>query len=180
MIGDYSSFTTHVEIYRKDPEAKTLQLDASHPLNGRTSIQNQWIWIQAPYLITISNENDQHNDPVVMKTILGWLARIGIVRDDTRKNNCHIVDLATGQPLRQVSVFSPQGSSTSSPDWRSIVASTSGPNDEPGLCLYRIPHYLWEPTLSWMQWLSWLLVIPWPLRYFVASRQNSLVPNTTT
>ena len=171
IIGDYSSFTTHVEIYRKDPEAKTLRLDASHPLNGRTSVQNQWIWIQAPYLVTVSNENDQHKDSIVMKTIQGWLARIGIVRDDTRKNNFHIADLATGQPLRQVSRFSPHCSP--SPEWRYIVADTSGPNDQPGLCLYVIPHYLWESTLSWMQWLSWLLVIPWPLRYFV---QPQLAP----
>ena len=169
MIGDYNSFSTHVDIYRNNPNTKTIQLDTSHALNGRTSVQNQWIWIQAPYLYTMSYGNNNRNDPEVMKTVLSWLARIGIVRDDTNKTNYHIADLETGQSLRQIS----RSQGTPSPDWRSIVVSVSGPKDEPGLCLYLIPHYHWEPTLSWMQWLSWLLVVPWPLRYFVASRSES-------
>ncbi len=176
MIGDFNNFFTRLDIFRYDPNTKTFEPDSLHPLNGITTGQNEWILLKPPQMILISQDVIKHNDSQVMKTILGWLARIGISRDETIKNHYRIADLVTGQPLRQISGLIPYIDTTNA-DFRFVAEITCGPNDQPGLCLYLIPHYLWETTLSWMQWLSWLLVIPWPLRYFV---QPHLAPGSSS
>jgi hypothetical protein len=167
MIGKFDSFTSRVDFYRYDPQTKTMEPYHAHTLDGSTSAPMQWLGVEPPYLICVSRPRDQQNDPEIVKVILSWLARIGIVRNNIPTGTYRIADWTTGQPLRQITGFPEQGDHKTAPDWRSIVATATGPGYEHGLCLYAIPHYLWETTLSWMQWLSWLLVIPWPLRYFV-------------
>ena len=167
MIGDVNNYTTRLDFYCYDAIAKAIVPDHSHPLDGITSVPMQWFTVKPPYLLSETRNTVNRKESEVIKTVLGWFARIGIVRSDSNSTILRVADLTTGQPLRQISGVPPHDDSKPAPDWRSIVAITRNDKGEPGLCLYLIPHYLWETSLSWMQWLSWLLVIPWPLRYFV-------------
>ncbi|HQR05256.1 MAG TPA: hypothetical protein PLN21_00455 [Gemmatales bacterium] len=169
MIGCIDSYTNQLHFYQYDPDSRTIKPDHTPPLDGLTSAMRDWPSVIPPYLV-IENHNtssvqQQHQ---IMQTLLGWLARIGIVRNNTNTSDYRILDMITCQPLRQVTCLPQDVGHAPSPDWCSIAALISfNDKSEPGLCLYLIPHYLWEPTLSWMQWLAWLLVIPWPLRYFL-------------
>lgn len=160
---------SRLDYYWYDPEAKTLKINAQHPLHGLRLEFNSRMMAMPPYLVTSFQDNQQpQNESVLMGKIKEWLAKIGIQRNEMNCLNYRVADLATGQPLRQVSglLYTLRAIS---PDARHIVGDHTGPNHEPGFELYVIPHHLWEKSLSWMQWLSWLLVIPWPLRYFINS-----------
>ncbi len=177
--GGKASLNDVLEVYHFVPDANTLQVDLTHPWNGFSIHLNHLLGAFPPCLLLAKTDETKRNDPEWVKVIIGWLARIGLSRDVTLKQNYQVFDLATKRLERQVTGIS-SDAVMFSPDLHSLVEIRYGPPGLAGFSLYHIPHYLWEPTLSWMQWLSWLLVIPWPLRYFVASRQNSLVPNTTT
>jgi len=167
-IGEFESYITHLDMYRYDQSTRTFVPDHSHPLDGLTSASMQWLSVLPPYLLTTSINQDTSKESEILKVIRGWLARIGIVRNHANTINYQIADMTTGQRLRQISGIPSEGDHTASPDWCSIAAiATHNEKYEPGLCLYVIPHHLWEPTLSWLQWLAWLLVIPWPFRYFL-------------
>jgi hypothetical protein len=175
-MEDHTSSFSRLDVYRYDPDAKTLKADPFHPLNGFSSKLNQAVHVMPPYLLLAKSDDPNQNNPEWFKVALGWLARIGIVRDGVVKTKYEVLDLATGQLLRQVTGIHADVC-LFSPDLRYLVEIKYSPKQETGLCLYRIPHHLWEPTLSWMQWLAWLLVIPWPLRYFV---QPHLAPGSSS
>ncbi len=179
LIGTNASFTTRIDFYQLDSVTRTIQPDHSFPLDGITSAPMQWLRLHPPYRVgvTLSNET-VHQQHQIIKTLLDWLARMGISRNNQSTISYQVYDLNHGQLLRQVTGIPTQGNPTTSHDWCSIVALTDyNEKLEPGLCLYRIPHYLWETTLSWLQWLAWLLVIPWPLRYYLPQPTRASAPS---
>lgn len=162
------SVMTRINFYQFDAVSRTIQPDLAQPLVGLVSDPSQLLYFRPAYLVGITRIETLHQQHKFIQTLLNWLAHIGFFRNTSTGSSYRIYDMTNGQLLRQVTGIPQESNPTPSPDWHSIVTMASF-NDkfEPGLCLYRIPHYLWETTLSWMQWLSWLLVIPWPLRYFL-------------
>lgn len=173
---ELSPFYQRLQFYVYDPNANTLQDDDQHPLQGHVSLPNRSEVVRPSTLLTISALETERHDSQFFQVILSWLARVGIACDNKPYWKYHVAELATGKPLKQVSGV-PGGQNWISPDMRSIITDRRSPKGEPSLSLYLIPHYLWQPSLSWLQWLSWLLVVPWPLRYFV---QPHLAPGSSS
>ncbi|MFT3881628.1 MAG: hypothetical protein QM703_18440 [Gemmatales bacterium] len=177
MIGIPGNYSTQLHFFRYDPDSHSIKPDHATPLDGKMFAWMMEPFVQPPHLVVQTRSIELQHQHQIIQTILDWLARIGISRNNDRTTSYHIYDMNSGQLLRQVTGIPQQDQLHPSPDWSSLVTSASGPRNEQGLSLYMIPHYLWETTLSWLQWLSWLLVIPWPLRYFV---QSHLAPGSSS
>jgi hypothetical protein len=161
--------------YQFDPESRKLTEDPKQPLHGKVSQASQWIILQPPYQILLHDPSaDRIQKDGFFRTILSWLAKIGIHRGESDTRQYLVADLQTDAPLRQVSGV-PVDLELSK-DGRYLIGHGHPHN---GLVGYIVPHHLWEKSLSWMQWLSWLLVFPWPLRYLVSATVHSIRPPVT-
>ncbi|HQR05257.1 MAG TPA: hypothetical protein PLN21_00460 [Gemmatales bacterium] len=163
--------------YQFDPEARTLTPTPDHPLHGRSPNNSMIGILPGDYFYTATGSQPlSHYYPFLLK-VEDWFKRIGIGIEIHRASKAVIreYDLHTGKLLRQQSGL-PLGQyiMSNQPRYLANVNTTKDGNNQEQvmMSLYAIPHYLWETTLSWMQWLAWLLVIPWPLRYFIARKQQ--------
>lgn len=151
--------------YRFDPTKKTLIEIATHPLHGRVT-KNQLL-PEPPVLLESVRIPIEKLESPILQTMEQWLARIGIQRDYTQKQSIFIRDLASNEILRSIHGLAVAGLQHSS-DWLQLYTiRQDARNQDFLLSAYDVPDHRWHLFLSWLQWLSWLLVIPWPLRYFV-------------
>ncbi len=151
--------------YHFDPAQKTLNEKPDHPLHGRVT-KNPLLPMPPVLLESMTKQNEPLTSPI-LKTLEQWLARIGIQRDYTQKQSIFIRDLASNEILRSIHGLPVQGIQHSS-DWLQLYTIRQDSRTQDFLLsAYDVPDHRWHLFLSWLQWLSWLLVIPWPLRYFV-------------
>lgn len=154
---------SQLQFFRFDPEKRTLTPDHTNPHDGLVTPGQ--IYVNSPFIILTGEEVASRSSSVILNKLEDLLARIGIHRDYSSGSYIQVMDLASGHPLRQISKLKNQNHRMSH-DCHYLFAIEEREN-EYQFCRYTIPHYLWDPTLSWIQWLSWLLVAPWPLRYFL-------------
>lgn len=168
-----TKFEYQLRYFRFDPTKKTLTHEPSHPADSEIGKNPRFI--EPPFLIRAKFEAPTRSDSSFLNMLESWLNQISVYRDYTQRTSYQLDDMTTGQPLRRISglpnnvyklspdgcsIYCIQPSETTLPDSRTRIPDMD-------LCKFTVPHYLWDATLSWIQWLSWLLVIPWPMRYFV-------------
>lgn len=180
ILNAQQTFQEQLHFYQFDPEAKTLTPNPEHPQHEWTPNNALIGLLHGNYFYTATYSQPlSHFYPFLLK-VEGWLKRIGIEMHRASKVVIREYDPHTGRLLRQQSGI-PLGQYIMSnrPSYLANVSTTKDSNnqDQVTMSIYAIPHHLWETTLSWLQWLAWLLILPWPLRYFIPRRPNSLVSN---
>ena len=171
-----------LQFFLFNPSDKSLTSIPEHPLHFKEFSNHDHGVIQGNYFYTNSTGVPLSFYYPFLAHIEGWFKRIGFNFKRTSKTNVQVYDLHTGQLIRQLSGL-PESYYALSQQARYVTnvqkIKDSNNRGQVTLSVYALPHYLWDLTLGRLQWLSWLLVLPWPLRYFVACRQNSVIPNTT-
>jgi len=170
-----------LEFFHFDPNAKSLTRVSDHPLHLKEFSNHDHGVIQGNYFYTNSTGVPLSLHFPFLAKVEAWLDRQGIKwKRQQSKVQVQVYDIRTGERIKQLSHL-PEGYYQLSPQARylsyALKSKDDKNQDQIALSVYALPHHLWQPTLSWMQWLSWLLILPWPLRYFIARRANSLVPN---
>ncbi|MFT3881625.1 MAG: hypothetical protein QM703_18425 [Gemmatales bacterium] len=164
-----------------NPDLGTLTPSADHPLHGKVISNDDHGVIQGNYVFTNSWGRSLTQSIPFLAKVEGWLDGLGIkFKRQPIKVQVQVYNIRTGELVKQLSHL-PEGYYQLSPQARylsyALKSKDDNNQDQIALSLYAIPHHLWETTLSWLQWLAWLLVIPWPLRYFV---QRHLAPGSSS
>jgi len=174
-LNTQNEYREQLDFYQFDPEARTLTPTPEHPLHGWTVSNADSGFFYGNYFYTSTARLPlSHYYPFLVQ-VEGWLKKIGIEMNRSPKAVVREYDLRSGKLIRQLSGLPKSRYIMSHQDgFLANVNTTNDGNNQEQLTMsiYALSSYLWETTLSWMQWLSWLLVIPWPLRYFVTPRHS--------
>lgn len=171
IVSHGDTWSSRFITYRYVPSENKYQLDEQSLLNRNVKPHARY-WLQDNLIIEHEIVQASLIPLELEKKVNRLLDRFGkMLWRPPVQQQFHVYDAQSGQLLRQITGIVEHGNTflRISPDSKYLIGNhyyrDNGSTYE--LCIYQVPHYLWEHTLSWMQWLAWLLVIPWPLRYFL-------------